>query len=138
MGEQGDKQVASNVTTTGDRLTYTLAYEMIAPLRNAMMYVPESVTSNLTQWLNLTKVLKDCDIKTHDENRTIGNKTMPFYSVDHMYEVLKDARKWVAYPLMDHMPIEAFLDESQLALLCKATHIESTFCSEPREFSDCW
>merc|ERR1719203_488412 len=138
--KQGDKLAAAGSTTTGDRLTYTCAYEMIAPLRNAMMYTPETLISDPTQWASLTKVLKDCGIKANDEERTIGGNTLPYYGVDTMYEVLKDARRWPSYPERNQQPISAFLDESQLELLCMSTSIQSTHCPTPREpeISECW
>merc|ERR1719273_1644140 len=51
--QNGDDLVASESELTGDLLLYSKAFEMLAPLRDLMMYNPQSVT--VAEWTFLTR-----------------------------------------------------------------------------------
>ena len=66
---------------TGDEWLYVLSYELIVPLRNAVMFDPATVTTDADEWAKLSKVYVDCDIKS--ENEGDGQ-----YSTDEVYAIL--------------------------------------------------
>lgn len=89
---QGDNLTKAATVLSGDLIAYATAFELVAPLRDAMMYAPESVVTDASQWTKLTRAFKDCNIKANDTNFTVGGNTLVALSVDSIYAALKDAR----------------------------------------------
>ncbi len=116
---QGDQLGASATSVDGDLLAYALAFEMIAPLRNAMMYAPKSVTDNETQWTNLTSSFKACGVKAKDSSGEHG----VIYSVDSIYKVVKDPKGQDT-----HHSIMRFLEEGAIDMVCLMTSLSGSFC----------
>ena len=74
--------VISILGPTGDALTYTKIFELLAPLRNLMMYHPGDATPVV--WKKYTKAFVDCKVKDVDEAGDHGTA----YSVDNVYDIL--------------------------------------------------
>ena len=61
----GDKLVGSSTKIEGDDWSgYALIFELMAPLRDMMMYEPDKLDQ--TTWDKYTKALTDCNAKTVD------------------------------------------------------------------------
>eukprot|EP00656_Telonema_subtile_P006621 TRINITY_DN13065_c0_g1_i2.p1 TRINITY_DN13065_c0_g1~~TRINITY_DN13065_c0_g1_i2.p1 ORF type:complete len:227 (+),score=47.26 TRINITY_DN13065_c0_g1_i2:85-765(+) len=137
---QGDALASSSMVVSGDLLAYSLAFEMIAPLSNAMMYAPETVAGDAAQWANLTQAFKMCGVKTNDTVVTFPDgSTGLAYSVDHIYDMLKDPKGKDT-----HNSIAQFLEEGAADLVCLMTSLEFERCDVIRNStgtvgtSTCW
>ena len=111
---QGEMLAASSTEITGDNLAWVKAFEMIAPLRDAMMYAPETVTANTTRWLELTKALTDCSVKAADHTETINGREATVYGVTGVYTLL-GSPSGSATP---NHGILQFLEEGAVDLVC--------------------
>merc|ERR1719410_2676737 len=132
--QTGDTLAASETEVTGDLLLYTKAFEMMAPLRDLMMYEPEVLKEDKDLWVFLTQPLKDCSVKDDDEQGDHGTA----YSRDHVYEILKDNKGKDS-----HHNILQFLEEGVIDLVCAMTSENSLpdfpRCQNVRErSSSCW
>lgn len=113
---EGDT-VVGRTTQLSDELTaYSLAFDLIAPLRNGMMYphtdsTPTALVPNLrdaNEWAKWTKAFVDCKIKVEDEE---GDHLA--LSRDNVYE------KFVDPAGVDvHHNILQFLEEGAIDLVC--------------------
>jgi len=113
--QTGDTLEASDSEVTGDLLLYSKAFEMLAPLRDAMMYEPEVLKDDPTEWAFLTRALKDCGLKENDEQGSHGIAL----SRDNVYEKLK-------YTTTDsHHNILQFIEEGSIDLVCAMTSSSS-------------
>merc|ERR1712190_164581 len=97
---------------------YLLSYELLVPLRNAMIFEPISVTTNETEWRRLTKFARDCHIKTTTVSATPFDK----FSTDGIYDVLKNPGQFTTGPSV-HNPILQFIEESSADLWCAMTGV---------------
>ena len=58
-----DEALDSDCNTTGAEWKYLLSYELLTPLRNAVMFKPDTVVNNETNWERVSRVYVDCKIK---------------------------------------------------------------------------
>lgn len=123
----GDKLAASTTALTGDLLGYAKAFEMMAPLRDAMMYDPMSL-DDVELWNKLTRPFVDCHIK--EENVQFVNdkgEEKTAYGVDGVYEKLLQAGG-----VDTHHYILQFLEEGAIDLVCLMTSLSMDRCDEIR------
>jgi len=138
---QGDKLTKSANLLADDLIAYAEIFELVAPLRNAMMYDPKSLSADATRWGVLTKSLVDCKIKEKDTTMEKGGRTMNVYSVAGVYALLKKAGG-----VDTHHPILQFLEEGAIELVCLAVpEMKMDHCDKVRkanavttEPSTCW
>ncbi|CAE6942844.1 unnamed protein product [Symbiodinium natans] len=134
---EGDVLVASSTALTGDLLNYVKAFEMIAPLRDAMMYNPSFVTTDATMWAKLTKPLADCQVKTADTTATHGTVTMTVYGTDGIYALMKNPNG-----VDIHHSVLQYLEEGAIDLVCQmTTSLTMDRCTTQRALgaaSNCW
>jgi len=132
--QTGDTLAESETEVTGDLLMYAKAFEMMAPLRDLMMYEPEALKEDKELWDFVTQPLKDCGIKDVDEQGDHGTAL----SRDNVYEKLKDNGGKDS-----HHNILQFLEEGVIDLVCTMTSEASltdfSRCQTVRERSStCW
>jgi len=133
--QHGDNIGVTDTTQTGDDLTYSYIFELIAPLRNLMMYHPAEATPET--WATLTKAFTDCKVKAEDEEGDHGTA----YSVDSVYDIMMDPQGEDV-----HHYILQFLEEGAIDLVCLATDLEFDHCDTIRakwgvergQKCDCW
>jgi len=101
---------------TGNEWLYLLSYELLVPLRNAMMFEPGTVTTNEAEWTKLTKVMVDCKIKTATVSATPVDK----YGTDGIYGVIKNPQQFSRGPSV-HNPILQYIEEASADLWCAMT-----------------
>ena len=138
---QGDQLTASSELLGDDMIAYANVFELVAPLRNAMMYDPKTLSTDAAAWGVLTKSLVDCKIKEKDTTMEKGGQTKTVYSVAGVYALLKKAGG-----VDTHHSILQFLEESAIELVCLAVpELEMDHCEEVRqanavttEPSTCW
>merc|ERR1719186_1267905 len=134
--KNGDNIVATTTTNTGDTRTYSLIFELVAPLRNLMMYHPGEINAN--NWKLFTKAFVDCKVKDENEDGDNGEA----YSVDNIYEIVNN----VGGNDMVHHYVLQFLEEGAIDLVCLATDLEMERCDTIRSKweledgakCDCW
>jgi hypothetical protein len=137
---QGDALGAATADLSADLIAYSQAFELVAPLRDVMMYAPAVVSSNATEWARLTKAFVDCHIKAHDETfaKPDGSEGTA-YSVDKVYELLKDPDGQDI-----HHSVLQFLEEGAIDLVCLMTSLSMDRCDQIRatnnvvSTSACW
>jgi len=137
---QGTHLAASSTALDADLVGYAKAFELGAPLRNAMMYDPASVTNDAEQWAALNKAFKDCKIKGKDtEFVKPDGTTGTAYSMDNIYEILKDPSH-----RDQHNAILQYLEEGVIDLVCLMTDLVMDRCDIIRPAngvdgtSTCW
>lgn len=133
----GDKLVKSKKALFGDIWHYTLAFEIIAPLRDKMMNDPSSLDS-MAEWSKYTKSIKDCRVKIENYEYTDDGKTKIEYGLDDVHTVLKNAytQNVVAAEFVHHTILQ-FLEEAAIDLVCLMTEkFDSTRCTKIR--TDIW
>jgi hypothetical protein len=131
----GDNLALTETAQTGDALTYTMIFEMVAPLRNLMMYHPGQLDE--ATWKKYTKAFVDCKVKDVDDAE--GNHYA--YSVDNVYDLLKNPRGEDI-----HHNVLQFLEEGTIDLVCIATGLKMDRCDAIRDKwevgedikCDCW
>merc|ERR1712008_385925 len=132
--QNGDQLVVSENELTGDLLLYSKAFEMMAPLRDLMMYYPQVLDDAM--WDFFTRLLKDCSLKEEDEQGDHGVAL----SRANVYTTLK-------YTTSDsHHYILQFLEEVSIDLVCAMTSNDSltsfSRCKTVREKDsydqNCW
>merc|ERR1712190_4462 len=117
-GNKVAEAAATPGSMTGNEWMYLLSYELLVPLRNAMMFEPTSVTTNETEWRRLTKFARDCHIKTTTVSATPFDK----FSTDGIYDVLKNPGQFTTGPSV-HNPILQYIEESSADLWCVMTGV---------------
>merc|ERR1719482_1932551 len=138
---QGDKLTKSANLLADDLIAYAEIFELVAPLRDAMMYDPKSLSTDATRWGVLTKSLVDCKIKEQDTTMEKGGQTKTVYSVAGVYALLKKAGG-----VDTHHSILQFLEEGTIELACLAVpEMKMDHCDAVRkanavttEPSTCW
>jgi len=137
---QGDALYVATGDLSADLIAYSQAFELVAPLRDVMMYAPALISSNAAEWARLTKVFVDCQIKAHDETfaKPDGSEGTA-YSVDNVYELLKDPDGQDI-----HHSVLQFLEEGAIDLVCLMTSLSMDRCDQIRatnnvvSTSACW
>lgn len=121
----GDNFLDTNKIVTGDLWNYALAFDLVAPLRDVMMYTPSVVANNKTKWDIYTKAFTDCGIKTEDAQGDHGIAL----STANVYQKLKDpAGKDI------HHNILQYLEEGAIDLVCLVTSLDMPVrCNPIRE-----
>jgi len=125
----GDSLVGSDDPVTGDLWSgYTLIFELMAPLRDMMMYEPSKLTADV--WAKYTRALTDCGAKTENYVATRGLLERAGgtpYSTDQVYEYVKDpAGKDI------HHYVLQYLEEGTIDLVCLSTDLDMTHCDTTR------
>ena len=121
--QNGDVLVGTTEPVTGDLWSsYALIFELIAPLRDMMMYNPEPLYDPET-WAMYTRALTDCNQKTVDYNRAGGS---PF-STSQVYEYLLNPGGTDI-----HHFILQYLEEGTFDLLCLSSEIDDDHCDATR------
>ena len=134
----GDKLVGTTNAVTGDEWTYALIFELVAPLRDMMMYVPNALTEDI--WSAYTRALTDCHIKT-DEYTISSRKGGQPLSTRQVYEKLKNPH----HNDIHHFILQ-YLEEGAIELVCLSTNLEMDHCDAIRKTAgadkgdrcDCW
>ena len=132
----GDKLVGSTAKIEGDAWSgYTLIFELIAPLRDMMMYHPDLLDADT--WALWTRALTDCNVKTVDYVASRGGAQL---STSEVYEVMKNPNYYDV-----HHNILQYLEEGTIDLVCLSTNMEMSHCDATREASgyvdhrcNCW
>lgn len=127
---QGDVLAATTTEQTGDALGYVKAFEMMAPLRDKMMYDPASLTTSATAWAAYTKALTDCSVKTTTQQVTEGTQTVTAYSTTDIYAILQNPSGQTG-PSVHHSILQ-YLEEGAIDLVCVMTQLSMTRCDTMR------
>jgi len=120
----GDFLVGTDDPVTGDLWSYSLLFELIAPLRDMMMYEPTALTPDV--WAKYTRALTDCNSKTEDYVE--GERSGKPWSTDQLYEFVMDP----AGADIHHYVLQ-YLEEGAIDLVCLSTDLEMTHCDSIRE-----
>eukprot|EP01083_Nonionella_stella_P003745 10762_1 len=149
----GDQLIKTTEKVECDAWNYVLAFELMAPLRNTLMYTPSDVINDVSQWNKLTKPLVDCSIKTEDETHegtglNGATVTVTIYSTESIYEVISDPSSYGQgggpTPSGDiHNFVLQYLEEGTIDLVCLMTNLNMSRCDTIREriggqYCDCW
>ena len=111
----GDVLVASTEAVTGDNWNaYTLIFELMAPLRDMMMYEPYKLDD--TTWDKYTKALTDCNAKVDDYVSSRSGGTP--WSTEQVHEFVKDP----ANTDIHHYVLQ-YLEEGTMDLVLSLIHI---------------
>ena len=136
----GDRLVATDEKISGDDWSgYTLIFELMAPLRDMIMYRPNALIQNEETWNMWTRAMTDCNVKTVDfvESRAGGKQL----STSQIYELIKDPQ----YTDIHHNLLQ-YLEEGSIDLVCLSTDLVMDHCDGTRETSgaesgdhcNCW
>ena len=133
----GDELVGSTSKITGDDWNgYALIFELMAPLRDMMMYDPDALDQDT--WDKYTRALTDCNAKTEDYVASRSGGTP--YSTSQVYGYLKDPENKDI-----HHYILQYLEEGTMDLVCLSTDIVMDHCDAIREAAqhvdehcNCW
>lgn len=119
----GDVLVASDAAVTGDSLNYATAFELVAPLRDALMYQSNDLAAYPDLWAQYTKAFIDCGVKVAVEHGSHGTA----YGTDGVYEWIKDTQN------MDiHHYMLQYLEEGAIDLVCLMTDLSMDRCDTIR------
>jgi len=131
----GDTLVESSTKIEGDNWTYSLIFELMAPLRDMMMYRPDDLDA--ATWAKYTRALTDCNAKTVDYVAERGGAQL---STTQVYDIMKDPKNKDI-----HHNILQYLEEGSIDLVCLSTELEMTHCDGTRDASggvgkrcNCW
>lgn len=136
---EGTKLVASTTELDANLDGYAKAFELVAPLRDAMMFAPETISDNEDRWNLLTQAFKDCHVKDADEI----HDGVHALSRDNVYQKLKNP----AGNDIHHFVLQ-FLEEGAIDLVCVMTDLDgfercpavrdANGIIEPATTSNCW
>merc|ERR1719361_1982585 len=131
----GVAEKASQSSIEGNEWLYLLSYELLVPLRNALMFQPWTVAESIEEWNKVSRVFNDCHIKQGTSSKA-GTET-----VSSVYDMIKSS------PTIHH-PILQFLEEGSADLWCAMTgkmlsdsHCPAVWESngmQEGDRSDCW
>jgi len=115
-------------------LKYTTMFELIAPLRDTMMFDLEKLIDNEEEWWKLTKGMTDCNVKTEDEGQAGSINTVYGAMTLHGNS---DISKQI---------ILQFLEEGAIDMVCLVTSLDHERCDVIRaknnlkkgEYSNCY
>ena len=120
----GDELVGTTDAITGDQWSgYALIFELIAPLRDMLMYDPDALTDDV--WAAYTRALTDCNSKTEDYTSRSGGGT-PF-STSQVREYMLDPKNADI-----HHFILQYLEEGTMDLVCLSTELVMEHCDTIR------
>jgi len=136
----GDRLVGTDEKVSGDDWNgYTLIFELMAPLRDMMMFTPDVLIQNEELWNMYTRALTDCNAKTEDyvASRAGGIQ----YSTSQIYDIMSDPKNKDI-----HHNVLQFLEEGSIDLVCLSTDLEMDHCdvtrdaagSELGDHCNCW
>merc|ERR1711874_611327 len=132
----GDTLVESSTLIEGDNWNgYSLIFELMAPLRDMMMYRPYDLDEDT--WAKYTRALTDCNAKTTDYVERGGAQ----YSTSQIYDIMNNPN----YKDIHHYILQ-YLEEGSIDLVCLSTELEMDHCDVTREASggalgkrcNCW
>ena len=109
---------------TGDLWSYALIFELMAPLRDMMMYDPGAL-ADPDVWAKWTKALTDCNSKTEDYTSRSGGSP---YSTAQVYEFMMDPQHTDI-----HHYILQYLEEGAVDIVCLSTDLDDSHCDAIRE-----
>jgi len=122
----GDSLVGSDDPVTGDLWSgYTLIFELMAPLRDMMMYNPSALTADV--WAKYTRALTDCNVKTEDLRELLERGGGKPFSTDQVYEFMKNPNGQDI-----HHFILQYLEEGTIELVCLSTDLAMEHCDTIR------
>lgn len=101
---------APSTTNTGEEWNNVLIFELIAVLRNKLMFDPESLFEK-NEWEKYTRVLTDCNVKQVKE---INDECHTGYSMDEVYQFMTDASS----SSFSHHYLLQFLEEGAIDVVC--------------------
>lgn len=117
---------------TGDEWSgYALIFELMAPLRDMIMYDADALTNDVDgydTWLKWTRAMTDCNSKTEDYVAARSGGTP--WSTVQLYEYLKDPQSAGMNP---HHYFLQYLEEGAMDLVCLSTNLEMEHCDVIRE-----
>lgn len=118
----GDKLACSSDPVTGDKWNgFAHIFELMAPLRDMMMYDPGALDADT--WAKYTRALTDCNQKTVNYDREGGTP----YSTSQVYEYVKDPQgKDIHHPVLQYM------EEGSIDLVCISSELDMTHCDGSR------
>jgi len=118
----GDSLVGTDDPVTGDLWSgYTLIFELVAPLRDMMMYNPSALTADV--WAKYTRALTDCNVKTEDLRELLERGGGKAFSTSQVYEYMKNPNGQDI-----HHFILQYLEEGTIELVCLSTDLEMAHC----------
>lgn len=117
---------AADNPITGNDWSYALLFELIAPLRDKLMFFPTELDD--TTWATLTRALTDCNSKTEDYVARSGSGT-PF-STTQVFGYFTDP----GYTDIHHFILQ-YLEEGAMDLVCLSTDLDMEHCDIMREIA---
>merc|ERR1711997_306018 len=131
----GDILVGSSTKIESDNWTGALIFELMAPLRDMMMYRPDDLDEDT--WAMYTRALTDCNAKTVDYVAERGGAQL---STAQVYDIMNNPN----YKDIHHNILQ-YLEEGSIDLVCLSTELVMTHCDVTREASggegkrcNCW
>jgi len=126
----GDTLVATaeDNAITGNGWSYALLFELIAPLRDYVMFDPSALDD--ATWATWTRALTDCNAKTEDYvMRLLASRSggTPF-STDQVYGFITQP----GYTDIHHYILQ-YLEEGAMDLVCLSTDLVMEHCDAIRE-----
>lgn len=123
----GDALVGSSDAVTGDNWNaYTLVFELMAPLRDMMMYEPGKLDD--TTWATYTKALTDCNSKITDYDSTARSGGGTPWSTEQVHAFVGNPE----YTDIHHFVLQ-YLEEGTMDLVCLTSDLEMEHCDAIRE-----
>ena len=114
----GDELIGTIDPVVGDDWSgYSLIFELIAPLRDMVMYDPDALTDDV--WNAYTRALTDCHIKTD------GGEG---FSTSQVYDKIKNPNNKDT-----HNILLQYLEESAIELVCLSSSLKMDHCDAIRE-----
>ena len=121
----GDVLVGSSTAVTGDNWNaYTLIFELMAPLRDMMMYEPGKLDE--TTFAKYTKALTDCNSKITDYEARSGGGTP--WSTEQVHAFVENPE----YTDIHHYVLQ-YLEEGTMDLVCLTSDLVMEHCDAIRE-----
>lgn len=145
FAEASEEEVSGGVSQRRALWHYQLIFELVAPLRNELMYHQDVLRENSTRWEEITRVFTDCGVKTQDGRRlSVGGgrwrskrqprtplsslsrrttsfrtlRSLPDQSTQTIHAALLDITK-IAHPSKHHTFLR-FLEEGVIDVVCLA------------------
>ncbi len=130
----------------GDEWRYVLSLELMAPIRDTVMYKPDTL-KDPKEWDKVSQLFKDCKIKTESKDLT-GPVPKRNYGTDDVYDIIVNPQKYASSRLSPHQFILKWIEEGTASLWCLMTtkNLTDDFCPEIAEknsittgdVSSCW
>jgi len=114
---EGDQLVATSNSITGDNWAYSLAFSMVAPLRQKMMVTPWEIYPE-QEWNKYTRAFTDCLIKIYDGD----SNDLSSASVHAQLNQASDGAPTHTYL--------QYLEEAAIDLVCLMTDLDMSITGE--------